>query len=255
LLFSVFVFVSLIVKSGRYGIKAEAGAMELCGKILDACASQQVDFQVHCGAALVLLAPLVAPWRVRERVWRHFGELRVLHLLEDAALLEGLLPLLDAAPDGPGAAPAATAPARGSASALVGTAIAAALSGLRSLDDRRWLVCSLGLYHLAAGLFASAAPAAGGGVTLALPVGPAVRQLKELVADPGVEDWVVAGVLQAAAWFASTVPRPWGHEGVLAFHTHRISNVSARPGSVVFVTFEGGSVEALLAEHRPLFYN
>ena len=232
--------------------------MELCGKILDACASQQVDFQVHCGAALVLLAPLVAPWRVRERVWRHFGELRVLHLLEDAALLEGLLPLLDAAPDGPGAAPAATAPARGSASALVGTAIAAALSGLRSLDDRRWLVCSLGLYHLAAGLFASAAPAApaaDGGVTLALPVGPAVRQLKELVADPGVEDWVVAGVLQAAAWFASTVPRPWGHEGVLAFHTHRISNVSARPGVAVSVTFEGGSVEALLAEHRPLFYN
>ena len=108
--------------------------MELCGKILDACASQQVDFQVHCGAALVLLAPLVAPWRVRERVWRHFGELRVLHLLEDAALLEGLLPLLDAAPDGPGAAPAATAARTSSAPSC---ASSSALSHSTSRVQRR----------------------------------------------------------------------------------------------------------------------
>ena len=51
---------------------------------------------VHCVSVLALLSPTLSPWRVRERVWRELGELRLLHLLEDSDLILSMLGLLDA---------------------------------------------------------------------------------------------------------------------------------------------------------------
>ena len=50
---------------------------------------------VHCGSVLVLLSPLLSPWRLRERVWRHLADLRLLHLVENPGLIEALLPVLE----------------------------------------------------------------------------------------------------------------------------------------------------------------
>ena len=51
---------------------------------------------VHCVSVLALLSPTLSPWRVRERVWRELGELRLLHLLQDPDLIISMLGLLDA---------------------------------------------------------------------------------------------------------------------------------------------------------------
>ena len=98
----------------------------MCGKVLDACTSQQIDGKythslpfisaigptpltdnpsihpfiglVHCGSVLVLLSPLLSPWRLRERVWRHLADLRLLHLVEDQHIIAALLPVLETPP-------------------------------------------------------------------------------------------------------------------------------------------------------------
>ena len=49
----------------------------------------------HCASVLVLLSPLLSPWRLRERVWRHLADLRLLHLAEDQRLIKALLPILE----------------------------------------------------------------------------------------------------------------------------------------------------------------
>jgi hypothetical protein len=49
---------------------------------------------VHCASTLCLLSPSLCPWRVRERVWRELGQVRLLHLLEDEEIICSILGIL-----------------------------------------------------------------------------------------------------------------------------------------------------------------
>jgi hypothetical protein len=49
---------------------------------------------VHCASTLCLLSPSLCPWRVRERVWRELGQVRLLHLLENEEIIFSMLGIL-----------------------------------------------------------------------------------------------------------------------------------------------------------------
>jgi hypothetical protein len=63
------------------GHRLAAGALDLCEKVLNACAAQAVASHVHAAAVNVLLLPYM-PWRLQTRIWAEFGRLRLAHLLE-----------------------------------------------------------------------------------------------------------------------------------------------------------------------------
>ena len=50
---------------------------------------------VHCASVLCLLSPTLSPWRVREKVWRELGQLRLLHLIESESIIDSVLGLMD----------------------------------------------------------------------------------------------------------------------------------------------------------------
>ena len=137
------------------GVKAEAGTMDLCDKLLEALTSQVISqgkslsiyfpshptlpyptlpnltirmrqlgillqllyctmtlsiiqifhfdstidtsapLDVHSTSVLCLLSPTLSPWRVREKVWRELGQLRLLHLLESESIIDSLLGLME----------------------------------------------------------------------------------------------------------------------------------------------------------------
>ena len=91
-----------------------------------------LDADVHCIAVLALLSPSLSPWRVRERVWRELGELRLLHLLENPILIRSMWGLLKV-PEGnkvTTTAAAATATTTATATATAATAVTAVTTAI-----------------------------------------------------------------------------------------------------------------------------
>ena len=158
----------------------------------------------------------MSPWRVRERVWRELGQIRLLHLLEHEDLILSMISLLHC----PQATVKASASASASASAgvrgggstrvagresrdgssktmlLVSKAILEALSCLRAAEDKDWMIVSVGLYHIAASIFSTDSHSDTPSMT-----SPQLRALTNMVSDCSTADWVVCGVLQAADRF------------------------------------------------------
>lgn len=150
----------------------ETGIVDMAGKLLDACMGQHIDHNVHAAALLVLLSPL-APWRVRDKIWREVGNVQLLHLLEpDRATMADLLALLAQPQHVPFQRPQSLSiegcadrsiqfvfrylgedVESDQARATCCRAIVEALSRLRCDDDKHLLVCRVGVSVVARFLF------------------------------------------------------------------------------------------------------
>lgn len=166
---------------------------------------------MHCVSVLCLLSPWVSPWRVRERVWRELGEIRLLHLLENKKLILSMIGLLQY-PQERGREGREGREERGSSSSsgggkdsrdgssktmlLVSKAILGAFSCLRAEEDKDWMIVSVGLYHIAASIFSTDSTAASPAITA-----PQHRALTNMLSDCSTADWAVCGVLLAADRF------------------------------------------------------
>ena len=165
----------------------------------------------------------MSPWRVRERVWRELGEIRLLHLLENKVLILSMIGLLQY-PQERGGGEAGKG--RGSSSSsssgagrdcrdgssktmlLVSTAILGAFSCLRAEEDKDWMIVSVGLYHIAASFFSTDSTAASSAISA-----PQHRALINMLSDCSTADWVVCGVLLAADRFFASTDRAIHAEG------------------------------------------
>lgn len=146
----------------------------------------------------------MSPWRVRERVWRELGQIRLLHLLEHEELILSMIGLLHFPQEvmglQTGVSPTVTG--RGSRDGssktmlLVSKDILEALCILRADEDKDWMLVSVGLYHIAASIFSKYGNSASSCMTT-----PQFRALTNMVSDCSIADWVVYGVFQAADRF------------------------------------------------------
>ena len=143
----------------------------------------------------------MSPWRVRERVWRELGQIRLLHLLEHEELILSMIGLLHFPQEVMGVQTRASTTVTGRDGSsktmlLVSKAILEALSILRADEDKDWMLVSVGLYHIAASIFSKDGNSASSCMTT-----PQLRALTHMVSDCSIADWVVYGVLQAADRF------------------------------------------------------
>lgn len=143
-------------------------------------------------------------------MWRELGEIRLLHLLENKALILSMIGLLqypqERGSEGGGGKERGSSSGAGKDSRdgssktmlLVSKAILGAFSCLRAEEDKDWMIVSVGLYHIAASIFSSDSTAASPTITA-----PQHRALTNMLSDCSTADWVVCGVLQAADRFLS----------------------------------------------------
>ena len=148
----------------------------------------------------------MSPWRVRERVWRELGQIRLLHLLEHEELILSMIGLLHFPQEivrvqtGGSATVTGRSSRDGSSKTmlLVSKAILEALCILRADEDKDWMLVSVGLYHIAASIFSKDGYSASSCMTI-----PQHRALTNMVSNCSIADWVVYGVLKAADRFFS----------------------------------------------------
>lgn len=162
---------------------SESGLIELCGKVLDSAMVPLLDHNVHCCALMVMLCPLLSPWKAQQKVWLELGTARCIHLLECPDNL--FLPFVPY-----------FVVQSGQYSPQVGVmrAIVHALRQLRKPSvDRLWPICSIGIHLLSAFIFFRGAQETDGTIML-----DAARSklLLELIGAPS---WVLYDLLAVAA--------------------------------------------------------
>lgn len=165
-------------KKKSVGAKAaDAGLMELCDKLLEASMVPSVDHDVHCSTLLLLVCPLLASWKMQQKVWLELGNARCVHLMH-----------------GPETTVLAFVPYfvllshHYTIQAQTARAIIAALSQLRMpRDERLWPVCSMGIQQVVNFLLQS-------------PAGPgrADKIALELLRMP-CPDWLLMDICSVAA--------------------------------------------------------
>jgi hypothetical protein len=199
---------------------------------------------VHCIAILSLLSPGISPWRVRERIWRHFGDLRLLHLLDDKDLIRSVLGLLDASDAFYGNSyfntkiknPISTVNDRGGLSKsalLVSKAIVITLSNLRQESDNTFYICTIGIVHIAASIFCYSRFE--NGLHIFDVKGPETRHFRDLLSDGNVPNWIIMNIiLSVEKYFMSELTDESHRNGLLSkdrktkildeFHASRIES-------------------------------
>jgi hypothetical protein len=184
------------------------GVLELCEKLLDAALNQTIDAGVH-GAALLVLASPCMPWAARQRVWAQLGEVGLVHLLEDRAGVQELLPVLLNH----------TQQDRGGSSGLRENAamycdMANALASLRCASDRQFSIVAVSVQQIARFAFAScvavehnAQKGVVEGVVLRGPAAHVLAHLQQLLQEGDGAQWLVQAVLNTAAALVSGSPQ------------------------------------------------
>lgn len=204
---------------------------------------------MHCIATLSLLSSRISPWRVRERIWRHFGDLRLLHLLENEVLIHSVIGLLDAseaegvyATTGSDSHRHSKSPMNhnnnggrsindsnnksSSKSALiVSKAIAVTLSNLREESDKNFHICTVGIIHVAASIFCFHRIENGQSVFQVK--GPQTRLLKDLLCDTDVPDWIIMNIILSVEkyFLRETKGEPLDHRGQQSSGEKRRRNI------------------------------
>lgn len=160
---------------------------------------------MHCIAILSLLSPGMSPWRVRERIWRHFGDLRLLHLLDDKDLIQSVLGLLDASEAVYGNSyfnteiknPISTVNDKGAglskSALLVSKAIVITLSNLRQESDNIFYICTIGIVHIAASIFCYSRFE--NGLHIFDVKGPQTRHFRDFLSDGNVPNWIIMNII------------------------------------------------------------
>jgi hypothetical protein len=184
------------------------GVLELCEKVLDAALNQTIDAGVH-GAALLVLASPCVPWAVRQRVWAQLGEVGLVHLLEDRAGVQELLPVLvnHAQQDHTGASGLRE-------NAAMYCDMANALASLRCTADRQFSIVAVSVQQMASFTFAScvavehnAQHSVVEGVVLRGPAAHVLAHLQQLLQEGDGAQWLVQAVLDAAAALVGGAPQ------------------------------------------------
>lgn len=119
----------------------ETGILTLCDLLLEATTCQQICHDVHSLVLNILISPLIQSWRVKDKIWRELGSLRLLHLIEGPQLVS-TLPLFILEENN-----------ISSLSPALAQNIIDSLSNLRSDEDKEWNICLVGVYMIYSFIF------------------------------------------------------------------------------------------------------
>lgn len=169
----------------------QEGALDLCDKVCTAAICGAVgDSRVHTIALLVMCCcPSVMPWTVRQRAWSYIGPPHnLIHLLEEPAMIEKLLPAIIAPLDG--------AALSEKSSSLYRTMITVLLHLRHARIDCGFAVTAVAVYQLAQHLLQLARA----GTDAAPLIERLLRHICQNELDPhnaiGASDWLLTSIVR-----------------------------------------------------------
>jgi hypothetical protein len=200
---------------------------------------------VHCIAILSLISPCISPWRVQERIWRHFSDLRLLHLLEDKLLIHSVIGLLDASEAVYGnrhlntdikSTKVSAVEDKGGISKsalLVSKAIVITLSNLRQESDNNFYICTVGIVHIAASIFCYSRFE--NNIYVFEVKGPRTRFFKDILCDGNVPNWIIMDIILSVEKYFISRLRDGSHRDGLFSKENKIKILDEFHGSRIMV--------------------
>jgi hypothetical protein len=164
----------------------ETGLLTLCDLLLEGATCQQICHEVHSLVLTIFISPLIQSWRVKDKIWRELGSLRLLHLIEGPQLVK-TLPLFVLKENNHFSL----------SSPALAQIILDSLSTLRSDEDKEWNICLVGVCMIYSFIFEKEAIDADTNILS----GRRSKFFYDMIHNSLVPDWLLVDILYFSECF------------------------------------------------------